>query len=116
MALDLAAGGSDDWALGTGGADLSYTIELPGMKYGFILPAKHILPVGYETFQGLKVFIDYVKSKHSSWKVGKIPDRFIGYPSRSSPIIPDPSSIVFPDVWNGKVYYTLVGHAFLSLW
>ena len=64
--LDPAAGGSDDWALGKAGINLSYTYELPGGNSGFLLPASEIKPVGVETFEALKVIHQYVASKYAS--------------------------------------------------
>ncbi|KOX71560.1 Carboxypeptidase B [Melipona quadrifasciata] len=64
--LYLAAGGSDDWALGKAGIKLSFTYELPGGKSGFLLPASEIKPVGTETFEALKVTHQYVTSKYAS--------------------------------------------------
>ncbi|RZC35009.1 Peptidase M14 and/or Propep M14 domain containing protein [Asbolus verrucosus] len=59
--LYAAAGASDDWAMGGAGIDIVYTIELPGGGwYGFDLPASRILPVCIETFEGFKVYADYV--------------------------------------------------------
>lgn len=63
--LSLGAGGSDDWVKGVGGVDLSYTIELPGGgRDGFDLPAEYILPVCTETFEGVKVFHDYIRKEY----------------------------------------------------
>ncbi|KAJ3660726.1 hypothetical protein Zmor_005162 [Zophobas morio] len=59
--LYAAAGASDDWAMGVAGIDLVYTIELPGGgSYGFDLPASRIQGVVVETFEGFKVYADYV--------------------------------------------------------
>ncbi|XP_066585213.1 carboxypeptidase B-like [Prorops nasuta] len=67
-ALYPAAGGSDDWAMGRGGVDLAYTIELPGGgSVGFDMPPSQIKRVGYETFQGLKVFHHHVEVKYGSY-------------------------------------------------
>ncbi|XP_015110096.1 carboxypeptidase B [Diachasma alloeum] len=60
--LYAAAGGSDDWALGVAGVDLSYTIELPGGR--FDPPASRIVPVGIETFEAFKVFQQYVEETY----------------------------------------------------
>ena len=49
-----AAGESDDYMLGVGGANLSYTIELPGKGKGderFVPEPFEIVPVGAETFE-----------------------------------------------------------------
>ncbi|XP_050591927.1 carboxypeptidase B-like [Bombus affinis] len=61
-----AAGGSDDWAMGKAGISLSYTYELPGGNYGFLLPASEIKPVGIETFEAIKVIHQYVTEKYVS--------------------------------------------------
>jgi murein tripeptide amidase MpaA len=59
--LYAAAGASDDWAMGGAGIDIVYTIELPGGGvYGFDLPASRIQGVVVETFEGFKVYADYV--------------------------------------------------------
>lgn len=60
---DAAAGGSDDYAMAVAGANLSYTIELPGGRYGFAPPPKEIEPVGRETFEAILVFAKYVERK-----------------------------------------------------
>ncbi|XP_078035045.1 carboxypeptidase B [Augochlora pura] len=61
--LYLAAGGSDDWAMGKAGIKLSYTYELPGGNSGFLLPPSEIKAVGAETFEAMKVIAQYVTSK-----------------------------------------------------
>ncbi|KAG9429549.1 carboxypeptidase B [Apis mellifera carnica] len=61
-----AAGGSDDWAMGKAGINLSYTFELPGGNYGFLLPASEIKAVGTETFEAIKQIHQYVTSKYAS--------------------------------------------------
>lgn len=63
---DPAAGGSDDWAMGKAGINLSYTFELPGGNYGFLLPASEIKAVGTETFEAIKQIHQYVTSKYAS--------------------------------------------------
>ncbi|XP_006616654.1 carboxypeptidase B-like [Apis dorsata] len=60
-----AAGGSDDWAMGKAGINLSYTFELPGGNYGFLLPASEIKAVGTETFEAIKQIHQYVTSKYA---------------------------------------------------
>ncbi|KAJ8971239.1 hypothetical protein NQ314_000801 [Rhamnusium bicolor] len=53
--LYAAAGGSDDYAKGVSGIELSYTIELPGGgTSGFNPPASRILPIVQETWEGVK--------------------------------------------------------------
>lgn len=59
--LYAASGASDDWVFAVGGAPLSYTLELPGGgSYGFDLPASRILDVCVETWEGIKVYHDYI--------------------------------------------------------
>ncbi|KAK0174949.1 hypothetical protein PV327_008737 [Microctonus hyperodae] len=60
--LYAAAGGSDDWMMGVAGADLSYTIELPGGR--FDPPPSRIASVGIETFEGFKIFQQFVEKKY----------------------------------------------------
>ena len=51
-------GGSDDWALGSGGFQYSYTIELPPKGGpGFELPPSRILPVGKEMHAGVAAMV-----------------------------------------------------------
>ncbi|KAJ8684202.1 hypothetical protein QAD02_019994, partial [Eretmocerus hayati] len=59
--LYAAAGGSDDWAMAIGKAELSYTIELPGGRYGFAPPPSEIIPVGQETFKAIQVIAQYIE-------------------------------------------------------
>ncbi|KAF2896455.1 hypothetical protein ILUMI_09720 [Ignelater luminosus] len=62
--LYAAAGGSDDWAKGVAGVELSYTIELPGGGLlGFDLPTWKILGVAKETWEGLKTFCKHISEK-----------------------------------------------------
>jgi len=62
-----AAGGSDDWAKGKANIRYVYCLELrpDGNSFGngFILPAREIVPVGEETWAGLKVVADAVLGK-----------------------------------------------------
>lgn len=60
--LYAAAGGSDDWVKGFLNVPLSYTIELPGYKYGFQLPTSLIDEVARQSFEGLRAFAREVKS------------------------------------------------------
>lgn len=65
--LYAAAGASDDWVMGVGGVDLSYTLELPGGgSFGFDLPASEIQVVGQETFLAIRVFVEYVETKYAN--------------------------------------------------
>ncbi|KAF7282714.1 carboxypeptidase B-like [Rhynchophorus ferrugineus] len=60
-----AAGGSDDWVKGVAGVSLAYTIELPaGGIFGFNPPERSILPMVQETFEGIRVFHDYIERKY----------------------------------------------------
>lgn len=59
---DAAAGGSDDWMMGVAGADLSYTMELPGGR--FDPPPSRIASVGMETFEAFKIFQQFVEEKY----------------------------------------------------
>ncbi|XP_014207739.1 carboxypeptidase B-like [Copidosoma floridanum] len=63
--LYSAAGGSDDWAQARGGVELAYTIELPSAAFGFAPPPKEIVPIGMETFEAIKVFIQYAEAGES---------------------------------------------------
>ncbi|XP_046736215.1 carboxypeptidase B-like [Diprion similis] len=68
-ALYYAAGGSSDWVKAGGGVELSYTVELQGGGlFGFDIPASEIIPVGQETFLGLRAFGEYIASKYGSAK------------------------------------------------
>lgn len=59
--LALAAGGSDDWALGVGGAEYSYTIELRDKgQFGFDLPPEQIIPTGEENYEAFKVVAEFI--------------------------------------------------------
>ena len=42
-----------------GTAKYSYTCELPGDRYGFLLPEEFIVPVGRETLEGYKAVARY---------------------------------------------------------
>nr|XP_022916633.1 carboxypeptidase B-like [Onthophagus taurus] len=56
-----AAGASDDWMKAVGGADLSYTLELPGGgSQGFDLPPERIENVVIETWQGIIAAYEYI--------------------------------------------------------
>ncbi|XP_066149003.1 carboxypeptidase B-like [Euwallacea fornicatus] len=64
--LSPAAGGSDDWVKAIGGVDLAYCIELPDgdAPFYFMIPARQILPVVQETFEGVKAFHGYIKDTY----------------------------------------------------
>ncbi|CAG0898837.1 unnamed protein product, partial [Darwinula stevensoni] len=55
--LYIASGGSDDWAKGVAGIPYAYTVELRDTgRNGFLLPSSQIIPVGRETWSGLRAF------------------------------------------------------------
>ncbi|CAG7816110.1 unnamed protein product [Allacma fusca] len=57
--LDAGAGGSDDWAYGSGLFEYSYTIEMRDTgRYGFVLPANQIVPTSEETFEAIRVMAE----------------------------------------------------------
>ncbi|XP_033229018.1 uncharacterized protein LOC117180638 [Belonocnema kinseyi] len=58
-----APGASMDWAIGVGGANLSYTIELP--SHNFMTSPENISVIGLEIFRALKIFAKYVVSPAS---------------------------------------------------
>lgn len=62
LTLYANSGSSRDWAHGALGIPLSYTVELPGRGSGFVLPIEEVESVVKETFEGVKVFADYVKN------------------------------------------------------
>ncbi|CAL8085782.1 unnamed protein product [Calicophoron daubneyi] len=56
-----AAGGSDDYLAGTMNVPYSYTIELSDEgRYGFLLPAIYIRPVGKHLWTAIKVFLQHM--------------------------------------------------------
>ncbi|KAF2891646.1 hypothetical protein ILUMI_14527, partial [Ignelater luminosus] len=61
--LYLAAGGSDDWAKGVAEVELVYTIELPGGSEGFDPPPEDIMKYLPETWEGCKVYNQYIEEK-----------------------------------------------------
>lgn len=58
--LYAAAGGSDNWAKGVAGIELSYTLELPGAWWGFTPPASEIKPVVEVTWLGIIAYHKYI--------------------------------------------------------
>lgn len=53
-----ASGGSDDWAKGGANIKYSYTVELPDTgKFGFLLPARHIIEVGDQATSIIKAML-----------------------------------------------------------
>lgn len=69
LTLYSNSGSSRDWAHGALGIPLSYTVELPGRGYGFVIPIEEVESVVKETFEGVKVFGAYVQSLDAG-KVG----------------------------------------------
>ncbi|KAK5642670.1 hypothetical protein RI129_008837 [Pyrocoelia pectoralis] len=62
--LGAAAGGSDDWAKGVAGIELSYTIELPaGGSGGFNPSPTEISGHVQQTFEGVVVYGEYIANK-----------------------------------------------------
>ena len=58
---DPASGGSIDWAYDFG-IKYSFAFELRDTGfYGFLLPAKQILPTAEETWLGLKTIMEHVR-------------------------------------------------------
>lgn len=57
----MVAGGSDDWAKGVAKIKYTYTIELrDNGRYGFVLPANYITPVGNDVVAAMKVLAEEV--------------------------------------------------------
>jgi len=55
--LSPGAGGSDDWAYGSGIFEYSYTLEIRDTgRYGFLLPPNQIIPSGEECLEAFKSF------------------------------------------------------------
>ncbi|KAK5642669.1 hypothetical protein RI129_008836 [Pyrocoelia pectoralis] len=62
--LYAAAGGSDDWAKGVAGIELSYTIELPAGRFGGFNPSPtEISGHVQQTFEGVVVYGEYIANK-----------------------------------------------------
>ena len=57
--IDPAAGTSHDWYTGVVGTRFAYTLELRDQGYGFVLPARQIIPSGEETW----AMYDYLLKK-----------------------------------------------------
>ena len=56
--VDVASGGSDDWAMGVAGIKYSYTFELRDTgNYGFLIPPNQIVDSGIETFEATAAMI-----------------------------------------------------------
>jgi murein tripeptide amidase MpaA len=61
--LSPGAGGSDDWAKGSGNFKYSYTLEVRDTgAYGFLLPANQILPTARENFAAILVQANFIKN------------------------------------------------------
>ncbi|XP_051158291.1 carboxypeptidase B-like [Leptopilina boulardi] len=57
--LYAAAGGSDDWAKAIHKIKYTYTIELQDRgRYGFVLPARYIVPTAKEALEAVKVITE----------------------------------------------------------
>ena len=62
--IDAAAGGADDWAKGSAKIKYTYTVELrDDGRYGFVLPARYIIPTGQETWSAMKAFAENLKDE-----------------------------------------------------
>ncbi|XP_077869568.1 carboxypeptidase B-like [Saccoglossus kowalevskii] len=59
--LKLVSGAAYDWAYG-GPVNIkySYAIELPDRENGFLVPAEDIIPIGEETYRGVKASINCI--------------------------------------------------------
>lgn len=63
--IDVATGGSADWAFGIHHTGLTYTFELrdvQGGPHGFILPADQIIPNCLEFLDGIKAMIQTARA------------------------------------------------------
>lgn len=59
-----ASGNSEDWVKGFAGVPLAFAMELPGGGIeGFDIAADQIIDVASETFEGLRIFHQYVVEK-----------------------------------------------------
>lgn len=64
--LYATSGSSVDWIYGALNVTLSYTVELPGNGYGFLLPPSDVYDVVLETYESVKVFGSYVAGLYGS--------------------------------------------------
>ena len=65
--LYVASGGASDWALGVANSTFSFSMELRDTgRYGFLLPASYIEPVGIETWEFHKTLAEAVIEKFGS--------------------------------------------------
>ncbi|KAJ8970943.1 hypothetical protein NQ317_008290 [Molorchus minor] len=63
--LYAVGGGSRDFSRAVGEVDLGYTVELPpGGSSGFNPDASEIIPVVTETWEGIKVFYEYIQEQY----------------------------------------------------
>jgi len=63
--LYVASGSGADWALGGAGVPYSFSMELRDTgRYGFLLPARYIEPVGKETWQFHRTVAEAVIAKY----------------------------------------------------
>ena len=61
MLADMASGNTVDWTYGTAGIQFSYAVELRDTgTYGFLLPAKEIIPTGKETLHGFIALAKFI--------------------------------------------------------
>lgn len=65
LIIDVATGGSADWAFGIHHTGLSYTFELrdvQGGPHGFLLPADQIIPNCLEFLDGIKALVQTARA------------------------------------------------------
>jgi hypothetical protein len=61
------AGGSDDWAYGSGNFRYSQTVEVRDTgRYGFLLPPEQIIPTAEETFAAIQAVARFVALKNKN--------------------------------------------------
>lgn len=63
--LYYTTGTSRDWTRATG-IPYTYTMELPGYDYGFLVPPEYILQIVTETYAGLAAGARYVYSIYNN--------------------------------------------------
>ncbi|XP_050316277.1 carboxypeptidase B-like [Anthonomus grandis grandis] len=63
--LGAAAGAADDWVKAVANVNLTYTLELPNgdAPFWFMIPARQILPVVRETFEGFRALHQYIQEQ-----------------------------------------------------
>jgi len=65
--LYVASGGASDWALGVANSTFSFSMELRDTgRYGFLLPAEYIKPVGEEVWEFHKTIAELVIERFGS--------------------------------------------------